>query len=310
MITVAVIAQILETVIVPVFIVIAAGFLLQKLAPVESTASVSSIILHTFTPCLVFISIISSSFESDAWWKICFIAIVSILALVVLSWAVSKALRLTKKSTAAFVLSTSFLNAGNYGLPLTLFAFGEKGLALAVIFFVASSLLTFTVGVFVASQGSHGLRESVKNVVRLPLIYSILAAAAVRLSGFTIPKPILQGVGLMGQAAIPAMLIVLGMELARSTFRESSSKDWTLIGFSSVIKLLFPILFVSLLSGMIGLTGLAGKVALVQASMPTAVFVVIITLKYGGNSRFVTNAVVVSTLASVVTLTLLLSILL
>lgn len=303
------IAQILQAVIAPVFIVIAAGFLLHKLVSVETT-SVSNIILNIFTPCLVFTSIVNSSFASKEWWQISLTAAVSILMLVVLSWMIGRALHLSKELAATFVLTTSFVNAGNYGLPLSLFAFGEAGLALAVIFFVVSSVLMFTVGVFVASQGKHSLKQSINNIIRLPLIYAISAAAAVKISGSSVPKPILQGLGLMSQAAIPCMLVVLGIELAQSKFQQSSREDWKFLSLTSVIKLLLPILVVAMISQAIGLAGLARNVALVQASMPTAVFIVILTLKYGGNSRFATNAVLISTLASVATLTLLLSILL
>jgi hypothetical protein len=291
-----------------VFIVIAAGFFLHKLVPTE-TKSLSNMILNIFTPCLVFTSIVSSSFESKEWWQICLTAVTSILILVILSWIIAKALHLSKELAATFVLTTSFVNAGNYGLPLTLFAFGESGLALAVIFYVISNILTLTLGVFVASQGRYGLKQSIRNIVRLPIIYATLAAVAVRVSGSSVPRPVFQGLGLMSQAAVPCMLIVLGIELAHSDFRQSSVEEWKFLSLTSVIKLLLPILVVALFSQWIGLVGLARSVALVQASMPTAVFVVIISLKYGGNSRFATNAVVISTLASIVTLTLLLSIL-
>jgi len=128
---------------------------------------------------------------------------------------------------------------------------------------------------------------------------------AIRLSGFNLPQGILDGLNLMAQAAIPAMLILLGVELARS--KGSDFMNWKWIGLSSGIKLLFPIFFVSQLVVVVGLTGLASKVSLVQASMPTAVYMAVITAKYGGNSRFVTSGIVISTLASIVTMTLLLS---
>ena len=234
------------------------------------------------------------------------VATASTLALIVLSWMIARGLRLGRELAAAFVLSTSFVNAGNYGLPLSLFAFGEKGLELAVVVFVVTSILMFTVGVFIACNGGGGLRQAARSAVRLPLIYAVVAAVTVKLTGVVVPQPIFQGVDLMSQAAIPAMLIVLGMELACSDFHQSLA-NWKLVSLSSVIKLLFPILLVVLVSEAIGLEGLARNVTLIQASMPTAVFIVILTVKFGGDSRFVTSAVVLSTMVSIATLTLLLS---
>ncbi len=305
----ALVAQILQGIIAPVFVVIAVGFIIKRFTSIE-TSSISNIILYAFSPALIFTSITRSSLGSSEWLQISFVALATTLALAGAAWSTSKALRLDRKLTSAIVLSTSCFNAGNYGLPVNLLAFGEKGLELAIVFFVSTSLLGFTLGVFIASQGTRAFRESIKSVVRLPLIYALIAALVVRVGHFDVPSPILQGVNLMSQAAIPSMLVILGMELAHTAGFQSGSISWKLVSFSSALKLLFPMPFVFLLSGLIGSGGLTQKVMLVQASMPTAVLTVVLAVKFGGDSRFVTSVVVLSTLASVVTLTLLLSVLL
>ena len=306
MITSDIILQILESVIIPVFLVTGVGYAIQRVTLIESS-SLSSIVLHVFTPCLIFTLLLNDTFVADEWWKVSVVAVVSTLALVAVSWGVSKTLGLSRELTTAFVLSTSFVNSGNYGLPVSFFAFGEKGLGIAVIFFVVTILLMLTLGVLVASNDRGGFRQAVNSLLRLPLMYTILVALAIRLSGVNVPQPILQAVNLMSQAAIPTLLVLLGMDLARSTVNKSHSINWKLVSLSSMIKLLLPILFVSLITQAIGLGGVAGKVTLVQASMPTGVFMMLISMKYGGDSHFVTSAIVVSTLASVLTLTLLLS---
>jgi predicted permease len=300
------IIQVLLTVIGPILAVIAIGFMVQKLRPID-TEPVSKLVLHIFLPCLVFSSIVNSAVESSASLKISIVALVSTIALIGLSWIVGKALRLSTELMIAFVLSISFVNAGNYGLPVILFAFGEDGLGLAVIFFIINLLLMFTVGVVVASQSKRGFSDSLNIVIRLPLIYALLAAVALRLVGTPIPRVVINTVEIMGQAAIPLMLIMLGLELGRSELRESRLAIWKLLGLSATIKLLFPIIFVSLFSELIGLGGLAAKVAILQASMPTAVLIVILTVEFGGDSQFATKAIALSTIASTVTLTLLLS---
>jgi len=222
------------------------------------------------------------------------------------SWSIGKALGLGKKSMSAFVLSTSLVNTGNYGLPVNLLAFGQNGLELAVVYFVVSSVLSYTLGVFIASQGTQSLKESLRSVMRLPHIYAVFAAFAVRLLGVAVPEPVLQPLNLMGQATIPAMLVVLGMELAQPALKPNSV-DWPLVSLSSALKLLFPIIPVILLSTLIGFGGLGRNVTLVQACMPTAVLAVIFTVKFKGDSQFVTKVIILSTLVSIVTLTLLLS---
>ncbi|MGA2462558.1 MAG: AEC family transporter [Candidatus Bathyarchaeia archaeon] len=304
-VTPSLVLQILENVIAPVFIIIATGFIIRRLTSIE-TGSLSEIILYAFTPCLVFTDIIQSSLGVRTWAEISFITVATALVMMSVSWSIGKALGLGKKSMSAFVLSTSLVNTGNYGLPVNLLAFGQNGLELAVVYFVVSSVLSYTLGVFIASQGTQSLKESLRSVMRLPHIYAVFAAFAVRLLGVAVPEPVLQPLNLMGQATIPAMLVVLGMELAQPALKPNSV-DWPLVSLSSALKLLFPIIPVILLSTLIGFGGLGRNVTLVQACMPTAVLAVIFTVKFKGDSQFVTKVIILSTLVSIVTLTLLLS---
>jgi predicted permease len=304
-ITLALVLQILENVIAPVFLIIAVGFVMQRLTTLE-TRSISDIILFVFTPCLVFTEIVQSSLGSVTWAKIAFITVVIALVMMSVSWSIGKALCLSQKSMSAFILATALVNTGNYGLAVNLLAFGQTGLELAVVYFVVSSVLSYTLGVFIASHGTNGLKASLRSVTRLPHIYAVLAAFAVKLFGVGIPDPVWQPLNLMGQAAVPAMLVVLGMELAQPALK-SNSVRWRLVSLSSALKLLLPIIPVLLLSYLIGLGGVARNVTLVQACMPTAVLAVIFTVKFQGDSQFVTKVIILTTLASIVTLTLLLS---
>lgn len=304
-VTPSLVLQILENVIAPVFIIIATGFIIRRLTSIE-TGSLSEIILYAFTPCLVFTDIIQSSLGVRTWAEISFITVATALVMMSVSWSIGKALGLGKKSMSAFVLSTSLVNTGNYGLPVNLLAFGQNGLELAVVYFVVSSVLSYTLGVFIASHGTQSLKESLRSVMRLPHIYAVFAAFAVRLLGVPVPEPVLQPLNLMGQATIPAMLVVLGMELAQPALKPNSV-DWPLVSLSAALKLLFPIIPVILLSTLIGFGGLGRNVTLIQACMPTAVLAVIFTVKFKGDSQFVTKVIIISTLVSIVTLTLLLS---
>ena len=305
-VTIGLMLQILESVILPVFIVIAVGFSIRRFTSIESH-SLSNVILYALTPCLVFSGIAESSLESHVWSEIGLITVGDALIMMILSWSIAKMLGLDQKLMSAFILSTALTNSGNYGLPVNLLAFGERGLETAVIFYVISSVIAYTLGAFIASHGTQGLRQSLASVTRLPLIYAAVAGFAVRLLMLQVPQPVLQSVKLMSGAAIPAMLLVLGMELAEPALLRSKSAHWRLAMLSSIIKLFLPIIPVLLLSQIIGLGGLARNVVLVQACMPTAVVAIIFTVKYKGASQFVTSVIVMSTLASLLTLTLLLS---
>lgn len=67
----------------------------------------------------------------------------------------SKLARLAPASQMTLLLVTMFVNAGNYGLAVSAYAFCQRGLARAVVFYVVNNFLTYTLGVYLASRCSH-----------------------------------------------------------------------------------------------------------------------------------------------------------
>ena len=95
----------------------------------------------------------------------------------------ARLLRLQPPLSGAFLLVSVFSNCGNLGLPLSLFAFGQEGLDLALVYTMISLLLVNSVGVYVASRGRSGTREALLSVVRAPVVWAALLAVLVNLSG-------------------------------------------------------------------------------------------------------------------------------
>ena len=87
-------------------------------------------------------------------------------------------------------------------LPLCLFAFGDKGLALAIVFFAVFSTLQFTVGVSIAAGSFEPGR-----LLLLPLIYAVAVALAFVMTGIPVPARLTNSADLIGRLAIPLMLI-------------------------------------------------------------------------------------------------------
>src|SRR3546814_4742415 len=107
-----------------------------------------------------------------------------------------------------------FPNAGNMGLPICLFTFGEHGLALAVSCFAAMVILQFTVGVGIAAG-----RVSLRMVATSPVIYAVIAALPVLAFDLAVPEMAAKTLRLLGGFTIPLMLIALGVSLAKLEIR-------------------------------------------------------------------------------------------
>src|SRR5262245_32244682 len=115
---------------------------------------------------------------------------------------VSVPLRLNRAELSAFLLVVMFSNGGNYGLPVVLFAFGNDTLAGATVYFVTSSILTYTLGVFLAASGRRSVAHALMGVTKIPAIYGIAAATLVLVTGISVPLTLARPIQLLSDAAI------------------------------------------------------------------------------------------------------------
>ena len=197
------------------------------------------------------------------------------------------------------MLSTGFPNAGNMALPVLLLAFGNEGLAVGVIVFVTLAIAGQSVGVFIAATSQMNGMESLRQVFKLPAIYAIAAAFLVRILGMELPVVVFQPVNLLSQAAIPMMLVVLGFQLAGEIRLERLFS----LAMALMLRLLVSVPLAYGATRFLGLDDLSQSVVIIVYAMPVAVFTIILSTEFETNPKFVTNAVVISTLASTLTLT-------
>jgi len=280
------------------------GFALHRLISID-LRSLSRVTLYVLSPCLIFSGLSQSTLKADDLGRIVAFTLITTVAVGVISWGTTRLLRFDQGKESAFLLVTLFVNAGNYGLPLNLLAFGEEGLARAIVFFATSSFLVNTLGVYLASRGQAGVRESIANVFKIPLIYAVVAALIVNFGNLEIREPILKPLEMTGSAAIPVMLLILGMELSQASVRE----EWGTIGVATFIRLVVAAGVALGIAPLLGLVGVTRQACIVEASMPTAVMATILAVEFDARPRFVTGTVFTTTLASIVTLTLLLRLL-
>jgi malate permease and related proteins len=203
------------------------------------------------------------------------------------------------------MLTAAFPNLGNYGLSVVLLAFGQEGVRYGTILLAFQMLFSLTLAVFIASSGHASLRDSLVQVVRQPVLYAVAAALFFGLSGTPVPAFANAAIGLAGQAAIPMMLLALGMQISGT----GRIEEPRLTAVAVILRLVLGAVLGALLADALGLTGVARSVMIVGAAMPTAVFTTLTATRYGTRPRFVTDVVVWSTLASIVTVTAVLALL-
>ncbi|HYN89435.1 MAG TPA: AEC family transporter, partial [Ardenticatenaceae bacterium] len=169
---------------------------------------------YFFSPALVFNSLATSDLSAGELGRVALAVFLVTLALWIVSALLVRLVRLEGAAGSAFLLATLFVNAGNYGLPVTLFAFGETGLAIASVYFAASSMMQSSLGVYLAARGNATARQAAAATFRVPLVYAALLGIALNLADIALPAWLAKSADLLGQGAIPIMLALLGIQLA------------------------------------------------------------------------------------------------
>jgi predicted permease len=289
-------------VVAPVFAIVALGWALGPRLALDAR-TLSRVAYYVFVPAFTFDVISRSRVPLADAGRMAAYAVVTHLAFGAIAFVLARLLRRPRKMVAAWVMLSVFGNVGNFGLALIQFRLGEAALAPATIYFIVILLTSFVVCVGVAAWTRHGGLSAVISVFRTPAL--VVAAPALLVSSWHVELPLFvsRTVGLLGGAMIPAMLFVLGVQLAETKALRPSADS---VGVA-VLRLVGAPLVAWVLAAPFGLAGLERAAGILQAGMPAAILVAIIATEFDVEPGFVTAAVLLSTVLSLPTLTVLLA---
>ena len=290
--------------ILPIFLATGTGYLLSKFKNINPR-TVSAVAFYIFSPFLVFNLLTKSPINGDEMTKIVAVTVSTILMLGALVWLIGNALKVERRLLAAVMIAAMFGNAGNYGLSLTFFAFGSDGMAYAGVYFVTNATLINSLGVVIASLGSTNLRGALIGLLKVPSIYAVLLALLANYLRWSPPVPLERTISVLADAAVPTLLILLGIQLHKTQWYRgiqalSLSTGMRLI-VSPALAFIFALLF--------GLHGTAQQAIIAESATPTAVMATVLATEYNIKPAFITTAVFISTLISPLTITPILALL-
>ena len=279
---------------VPVFVLASIGYGWVRLGFDYPLQFVTRLAMTLSVPCLIFVALMQTQIDPAALATLSLASLATYAIIGLVFWGIVRGLGL---DVPTFLAPLIFGNTGNVGLPLALFAFGDAGLGFAVIVFAVMAILSFTIGIWmIAGRGSMG------RVLREPLVGATLLGAVFLWQGWKTPPVVTNTLDLVGQLAIPLMLITLGVAIARLTPQ----------GISRALAL--SLVKVAVCAGVawgvgtwFALPPVALAVLTLQVATPVAVTSYLLAEKYGSDADAVAGLVVVSTLLSVLALPLLLA---
>ena len=302
--------SIFATAILPTVSIAAVGFFLGRFRDVDPR-SLNTITVYVLAPALVFHTLLTTTLGSETLVQIAVGVAAYHFAIILVAEGVGRAAGVSEPALSALVLTSAFPNAGNFGIPVSEFAFGPTGRSTAVLVVSVQNVLIFTLGVYIASRsgGTRGL-AGVRRVLEIPLVYAVVAALALRYVGFVPPveSTAMSTLKLVGDSSIPVMLLILGVQLSNTDYGATLGQ----VGLATALTVgVAP--FVGL--GVAALVGFSdptvARTFVLECAGPAAVTPVILVTEFGEGSvagvdvaEFVSTVVLVTTLVSVPAVTL------
>ena len=281
----------------PVFLLGAAGFVWVRAGFAYDIQFVTRMAMTLAVPALIFSALQKTEIAPAALSVVTLAALTAYGVLTLVAWLFA---RLAGLEIRTYLAPMIFGNTGNLGLPLALFAFGQEGLDYAVVIFAISAIYVFTLGIWLVSGGASPAR-----VLREPMVLATVAGGIFLWQGWHTPRFLTNTLELLGQMAIPLMLITLGVAVAGLKPGRLGRAVW--------LSLLRAAMTVAVAWGVglwFGLAPVPFGVLVLQISTPVAVTSYLLAEKYGADAGSVAGLVVVSTLLSIVTIPLTLTFLL
>lgn len=290
-------AAIFRDILAPVFVLVALGFVFGRRLSIDPQP-LARVAYFLLAPAFIFEVLAASELGGGTVIRMVAVLLVTTAAVAALGWVTGRSLGRTPRVTAALVLVAVYGNVGNFGLPIVAFEFGEGALDLAGVAFLTVNVAAFLIGVTAATwHNSHPLR-ALWTAVSTPAVAVVPLAVIVNGTNTDLPLFVDRAVGLLADAMIPVMLLTLGLQLAAMK-RPRIGAD--VIAGTSLRLVAAPAVAAGA-SAVIGLSGTAAGVTIVQSAMPAAVFTALIAIEHDLEPELVTTIVLTSTLASAVTL--------
>ena len=255
---------------------------------------VTRVIMNIAGPCLVFDSLSKLTLPLGEFAAMVGATIVMTLCVAAVAFLLVKVMGLSQRS---FLPALTLGNTGNLGLPLCLFAFGEQGLGLAVAIYVTNSVLQFTFVPLLQTRVSI-----VRTVFTTPIIYGAIGGLGVLLAGVPVPEWLGNTIGALGGLLIPLMLMALG-----NTIGGLKAHNLPRAFGLGTARLVIAFVVAVGVSELLGLTGVAQGVLVLQGAMPAAVFSYLFAARYDRDADDIAGIVLVSTLLGAVLLPFLVS---
>lgn len=306
------------TVTFPFFALVLCGFVAARrgMLPIAAIPGLNTFVLFFALPCMLYRFGATTPIAQLLDPSVALTYLLCALVMVGFVTAITRHGRIGWNDAAFGALVGAFPNTGFMGVPLLVALLGPKAAGPAIVTILVDMVITTSLCIALSRLGSHGpgdasaaqaAKNALKGVATNPMPWSILLGALVSALQLEFPKPVVQTVGLLADAASPVALFTIGAVLARSQMLaqagEAHAVHWMEVVPVAVIKLfLHPLLVLLVGAGAIQLgvplDRFALTVLVLLSALPSASNVSLLAERFGADNGRIARIILVSTAAA------------
>ena len=291
----------------PVFGLVACGYLAGRFRIVTQASShaLNQFVYAFALPAMLFVAVYRGSLEEILSGYFLLAVVVATVGTALVGFFLSRMGGATAAESTMRALNASFANTGYLGIPLVTVAYGERAALPAALATVATNIVSFALAIvclelFVNPQPG-GVRRALAGVVRSPLIWPIALAIFVVAVEVKIPLPVERFATLLAAAAGPCALFAIGLFVSQLSIRAGAAASWQ----TTLLKLvLHPVLMALLAFWLLPVDPFWAKIAVVCAALPLGATAFVLAQRYKLLEAETSTGAVISTVASVLTVSL------
>jgi malate permease and related proteins len=267
----------------------------------DDARPIHTVIIYVGLPALIFRAVHPATLDPE-------LAVIAVIAWAVfavsaaVAWLVARAMRLPRRVAGGFILAASLGNTGYIGYPVSQAILGDEGLVRAIFYDAFGTVAALlVVGLLIAQRYGDRVGPHVnplREIMRFPAVLALFAAFALR--PFPIPEVVGSGLDALASLVVPLIMLSVGLSLE---VRRLADRPLAL-GALAAVRLLFAPLVALAIGGLLLDDPAAVRLVALEAGMPAMMLSIVVGARFGLDTEFLAAAVVLTTMASVVTIPL------
>ena len=291
----------IEVTILSIILMIAIGYVLKRIdfLSEKDINPLNKIVMNILLPCMIFSALFSSDLTLIP--KLGILPVVILISSFVtgaISFFILKRLGYDDKKLWSVLVTVMIANTAFMGYPVNLGIFGYDGFLRAIFCDIATMCIFLILSFVLVIKFGGTVKKAIRKIALFPPLWAIIFGLGLNILNIPIGPVLDNVVHYLGDGAIPLIMISLGLSIDLSGLSRSKA----MVGFTSVMKLLFFPLVAFVVASFLGLLNLEFTVSIVEAAMPSGMLSLVLAITYKLDYELTSDCILINTVISLITL--------